>query len=78
MRDTETQLRASADYHQKLLAKKKGLTRLTFPKADSGEGPFGVGCGDGLQDSASMPLRRITFSNFRDGPLGRFSPISHF
>ena len=26
----------------------------------------------------STPLRSITLSNFSDGPLGRFSPISHF
>lgn len=25
-----------------------------------------------------MPLRWMTFRSFNDGPLGRFSPISHF
>ena len=30
------------------------------------------------QEIASMPLRWMTLRSFNDGPLGRFSPISHF
>ena len=30
------------------------------------------------QINASSPLRSSRFSNFSDGPLGRFSPISHW
>lgn len=30
------------------------------------------------QEIASIPFRWMTFRSFNEGPLGRFSPISHF
>ena len=44
---------------------------------DAPEPSFGSRAGQ-TQASALTPLRSMTFSNFSDGPLGRFSPISHF
>lgn len=53
-----------------------------FPRAVSDGrpvlGPLRRFNGHRGQESASIPLRRMTFSSFSDGPLGRFSPISHF
>jgi hypothetical protein len=41
-------------------------------------GTHGGSQGPPAQANASTPLRSITFSSFSEGPLGRFSPISHF
>src|SRR5450759_2008162 len=47
------------------------------PTAGAQRESFGSRAGQ-TQARALMPLRSMTFSNFSDGPLGRFSPISHF